>query len=152
MAAKLYHRFVSAVADGADATLVRPQANWNDTHELYLDVNAQTGTNYLVAATDDGTFITFNSAAAVTVNLPQASNGAITPGTLGFFKGWWCLLRNLGAGMVMIAPSMSMINGAAALPLMWGQDAIIVSDGTNYHAIVTPGPMWNYRQTAFGGL
>src|SRR5215472_6027242 len=119
MPAKLFHRFVSGVADGADPTLVRPQANWNDTHELYLDVNAQTGANYPVAPSDDGALITFNSAGPVAVTLPQANNGAITPGTLGFFKGWWCLLRNLGPGVVTIAPSTSTINGAASLPLMW---------------------------------
>jgi hypothetical protein len=151
--AKLYHRFVSAIVDATDTTLVRPQANWNDTHDLYLGApNAQTGTTYSIAASDDATLITFNSASPVAVTLPQANSGPITPGTLGFFAGWFALVRNLGAGVVTIIPATSAINGLPSLALMWGQDAIIVSDGSNYFACVTPGPMWNYRQSAFGGL
>jgi hypothetical protein len=34
---QLKHKFVSAKADGADATLVQP-SNWNDLHSLVADV------------------------------------------------------------------------------------------------------------------
>ena len=41
------HQFVSAIADGGDATLVRP-SNWNDEHAVYRTLTAD------VALPDDG--------------------------------------------------------------------------------------------------
>jgi len=132
-AKSLKHKFVSGIADGADTSVVRP-SNWNDTHDHYLDVNAQTG-NYGIAASDSGALITFKSSAAVAVTLPQASNSAITPGTLGFFNGWFCFVRNLGVGLVTITPSTSTIDGFASITLPTGHGGLIVSDGTNYQFV-----------------
>ena len=36
MAGSITHAFVSAIADGADTTLVRPQTNWNANHVFSL--------------------------------------------------------------------------------------------------------------------
>jgi len=63
-AKSLKHKFASAVTDGADATLVRP-SNWNDDHNFYVGVNAQTGTTYTVADTDVWTEVSFSNVAAV---------------------------------------------------------------------------------------
>ena len=38
MAGSITHAFVSAIADGADATLVRPQSNWNAGHVFSLSL------------------------------------------------------------------------------------------------------------------
>lgn len=134
MSGRAYHQFVSAIADGANAGLARP-SNWNAGHDLYWDVNTQTGITYTIAAADSAALVTFNNASAVAVTLPQANSGAITPGTLGFFKGWFCLVKNLGAGTVTITPTTSTINGASTFKLPAGFSAIIISDGTNYTAI-----------------
>lgn len=128
-AKSLKHKFASAVADGADATLVRP-SNWNDDHNFYLGVNAQANTSYTIADTDAWTLITYNNAAAVAVTLPQAGASA------QFQSGHVTFHRNLGAGLVTITPATSTINGAATLVLVKGQDAVIISDGTNYAALV----------------
>lgn len=132
MTSKVYHRFVSAVADGGDATVVRPQANWNDTHDLYLDAVTRTAATDTIAAADLGLHVTYNRAAGVAVSLPQANSGAITPGTLGFFKGWFCFIYNGGLGAVTITPTTSTILGATSLTLNTNQGVLIVSDGTNY--------------------
>jgi hypothetical protein len=129
-AKSLKHKFASAVADGADPTLVRP-SNWNDDHNFYLGINAQTNTSYTIADTDAWTLITYNNAAAVAVTLPQAGASA------QFASGHVTFHRNLGAGEVTITPATSTINGNATLALAQGQDAIVISDGTNYSAIVT---------------
>lgn len=55
--------------------------------------NAQTGTTYTLAATDNCKTITFNNASAITVTLPQQS-------TLTTSAGFWCRIRNLGAGTI----------------------------------------------------
>src|SRR5712691_3723195 len=129
-AKSLKHKFASAVADGADPTLVRP-SNWNDDHNFYLGINAQTNTSYTIADADAWTLITYNNAAAVAVTLPQAGASA------QFASGHVTFHRNLGAGEVTITPATSTINGNATLVLAQGQDAIVISDGTNYSAIVT---------------
>jgi hypothetical protein len=44
MAGSITHAFVSAIADGADTTLVSPQADWNANHVFSLgltDISAQ---------------------------------------------------------------------------------------------------------------
>src|ERR1043166_1596901 len=128
-AKSLKHRFASAVADGADATLVRP-SNWNDDHNFYLGINAQTNTSYTIADTDAWTLITYNNAAAVAVTLPQAGASA------QFASGHVTFHRNLGAGVVTITPATSTINGGAILILRQYEHAVIISDGTNYTALV----------------
>lgn len=132
MGAKLYHRFVSAVANDPDPLQIQTIRDWNDVHDLYLDVNAQTGTSYALLAADDGSLVTFNNASAVAVTIAQANSGAKTPGTLGFFSGWFVVLRNKGAGVVTITPTTSLIDGAATLTLKKNQSVKIYSDGTDY--------------------
>src|SRR2546428_819224 len=129
-AKSLKHKFASAVADGADPTVVRP-SNWNDDHNFYLGINAQTNTSYTIADTDAWTLITYNNAAAVAVTLPQAGASA------QFTSGHVTFHRNLGAGVVTVTPTTSTINSTSSLILNQGQNAIIISDGANYFALVS---------------
>lgn len=94
--------------------------------------NTQTGTTYTVVTADQGKVVTFNNAASVAVTLPQAgsSAGTFMPNQSGF------LVINIGAGTVTITPTTSTINGAATLALANGDGARIISDGTNYLAII----------------
>jgi|GEM_PF-3018966 len=124
-AKSIKHKFASGVADGADATVVRP-SNWNDDHNFFLGINAQTGTSYTFADGDDWCLVTFNNASAIAASLPQA--GASSQ----FISGHIIFARNLGAGAVTITPATSTIDGAATLVLAQGQSAIIISDGANY--------------------
>ena len=132
-AKSLKHKFASAVADGADPTLVRP-SNWNDDHNFYLGINAQTNTSYTIADTDAWTLITYNNAAAVAVTLPQAGASA------QFASGHVTFHRNLGAGAVTVTPTTSTINGNSSLVLLTGHHALIHSDGTNYFALIARPP------------
>ncbi len=148
MSSFVLHKYTSTVAEGAGSGapggLVGP-TEWNDQHQLYLDANAQTGASYTIAAADDGAFVTFNNASAVAVALPQAQAGQAASGSaLGFYKGWFCFARNLGAGDVTVTPTTSTINGTSKLVLKQYEQAIIVSDGTNYQALPI---RWDITQT-----
>ena len=112
------HSFVSAKADGADATLVRP-SNWNANHTVTYGVHAVTTTD-TIALTDDlvtlaaGTytvtvplatgsgkpiFINMNGAGVVTL----ARSGADTLGGRTSFQllglGDWCVLTDEAVGV-----------------------------------------------------
>jgi hypothetical protein len=123
-----------------------------DTHELYVDsgsgtgigagnawvkvahdlvnVNAQTGTTYSLAASDRGKLVTLSNASPVAVTLPQAT---ATGGN--FPAGWASFVENIGAGAATITPTTSTIDGAATLVLQQYQSVLIVSDGTNYYTV-----------------
>lgn len=91
--------------------------------------NAQTGTSYIILSTDVGKILTFSNGSAVAVTLPQATTTFFPAQT-----GLWVL--NLGVGTVTITPTTSTINGAATLTLLTNQGARVVSDGSNYFAVV----------------
>ncbi len=61
-----------------------------------LAYNAQSGTTYTLAASDNGKIVTCNNAAAITVTLPQQS--AVT-----LPAGFYCVVRQIGAGQVTLA-------------------------------------------------
>lgn len=125
-----------------------------DTNELYIDsgsgsgigtawlrlaskmvgVNAQVGTTYTVLSSDLGKLVTFANAAAIAVTLPQA-----TVASGAFAAGWTATFENRGAGLVTITPTTSTINGGASITLSTNQSVKIVSDGTNYFALVGAG-------------
>jgi hypothetical protein len=87
-------------------------------------VNAQAGTSYTVASTDNCKLITFSNASAVAVTLPQATGS--------FAAGFFFYTENLNTGAVTITPTTSTINGAATLVLGKNQGCTVTSDGTNY--------------------
>lgn len=126
----LRHKFVSAVADTPNPSLIRP-SSWNDDHDFLLGFNSQTGLTYTIADADHLSFISFSNAAPVAVTLPQAGSSG---GTL-FKSGWTVFFRNSGAGVVTITPTTSTINGGGAIPFSLGQGGILFSDGTNYQLL-----------------
>jgi hypothetical protein len=90
----LTHKFVSALPDGSDATVVRP-SNWNDTHDVTgtlpianggtnttsVPANGQlligNGTDYTVANLTAGTGVTItNTAGGISIAAPE--NGTVT--------------------------------------------------------------------------
>lgn len=58
-------------------------------------VNAQTGTTYTLTAADCGKLVTLSNASAITLTLPQQSTTTTS-------AGFWCMVRNLGAGTVTV--------------------------------------------------
>lgn len=94
MTITLTHKFVSAIPDGADTSVVRP-SNWNDTHDVSgtlpianggtntasVPANGQlligNGTDYTVANLTAGTGVTItNTAGGITLSAPD--NGTVT--------------------------------------------------------------------------
>ena len=63
--------------------------------QFYTPINAQTGTTYTLVATDCGKLITLNNASPITVTFPQQSTTTTS-------TGFWCRLRNIGAGTVTV--------------------------------------------------
>jgi len=131
VAKSLRHKFVSAVADGTDTTLVRPQTNWNDDHNLWLGNRATTSTSDTIADTDHLATINYNSSSPVAVTLPQPTGST-------FLVGWMVHLINQGSANVTITPTTATINAKASIVLVPGMSAAIFSDGTNYSAMVVP--------------
>lgn len=142
MGANLLHAYKGLITEsgsGGGTGIVGPN-EWNSGHQLYLDVNPQTGTTYTFVAADDGALVTFNNASAIAVTLPQAVSGVAAIGSaLNFNQGWFCCALNFGAGTVTITPTTSTINGGSSLALTTGMGAIIISDGANYAANIFSG-------------
>jgi hypothetical protein len=93
-------------------------------------VNAQTGTSYTVAATDENKLVTFSNASSIAVTLPVATAS-------GFTSGATFSVFNKGVGVATITPTTSTINGATTLVLNQNDGATIYSDGTNYSALTS---------------
>ncbi len=102
-----------------------------DSDQQIMLLNQQTGVTYTFLAGDQGKLVTFNNAAPVAVDLPQAIGS--------FGAGYNILVQNLGAGAVTITPALSTINGAATLVLTQNQIALIVSAGLNVYRAVSYG-------------
>lgn len=101
---------------------------WQKIVTDVISVNAQVGTSYTVLTSDKDKLVTLANASAVAVTLPQA--GAAFP------VGWEAEFENRGAGLVTITPTTSTINGGANITLGTNQSIKIVSDGTNYLALL----------------
>ena len=134
MAKSLAHKFVSAISDGADATLVRP-SNWNADHNFYLGYRTVTTTSDTIVDTDNWSLITYNSASAVAVTIAIPSGGNMA-------SGWNTTLKNIGAGAVTVTVTSGTVNGAGTLVLNQNDSAIWYSQGTSaYWAVVIPAPV-----------
>jgi hypothetical protein len=135
-AKSLAHKFLSAVADGTDATLVRP-SNWNADHDFFLGYRAVTGTTDTIANGDNFTMIVYNSASAVTVTLPAPTGGNMP-------LGWYVELRNVGAGTVNFSfTGGASINGyTSGVSLYQFETMRLHSTGAaDYVGIVSPAPL-----------
>jgi hypothetical protein len=119
------HRFVSAVADGPNAALVRPQSNWNDAH--IFGISQKTG-NYQLLITDDLIWVT----AVATITMPNPSSCSGQP-----FR-----IQNAIAagGTVTIVPYNAelfyYLNNSSGVPSVtlpnFAQFVELVNDGTNW--------------------
>lgn len=116
------------VDSGSGSPGIGPGNAWQKIVNDVISVNAQVGTTYTVLSSDRGKLVTLANAAAVAVTLPQA--GATFP------VGWYAEFENRGAGTVTITPTTSTINGGASVTLGTNQSVKIISDGTNYFALV----------------
>lgn len=61
-----------------------------------IQYNAQTGTSYTLVAADHGKVVTLSNASAITLTVPQQSTTTLR-------KGFWCIIRQIGAGQVTVA-------------------------------------------------
>ena len=116
-----------AAQNGVETTTGSPITT-TGTLQANAVVNAQTGLTYTYVTGDRGKTVTHSNALAIAGTMPQA--GASFP------TGWFIDVVNLGAGTLTITPVTSTINGGATLVLATGQGARVVSDGTNYVAVL----------------
>lgn len=61
-----------------------------------INYNAQTGTTYTLAASDNGKVVTVENASAITVTVPQQSSVTLS-------QGFHCVVRQKGAGQITLA-------------------------------------------------
>lgn len=114
---------------GAGSPGIGPGNAWQRIVNDLVAVNAQVGTTYTVLASDRGKLVTFTNASPVAVTLPAATGA-------GFPSGWWASFESRGAGLVTITPASGTINGGANITLATNQSIKVVSDGTNWLALV----------------
>ena len=107
-------------ATPADGSFTAAGANaWNGTgaHTVVIDpdisVNAQTGTSYTLLASDNGGMVTLSNAAAITLTVPT-----------GLGKGFNCLIKQLGAGVVTVTASGTTLQSRGSLVATNGQYAV----------------------------
>jgi hypothetical protein len=88
--------------------------------------------SYLAVRGDEGTLLSFNSASAVTLTLPNPVPAH--PQLIGMSdSGWWILVQNIGAGILTISPNGLLIDGSSGnLTLGQNQGILIFTNGTNY--------------------
>lgn len=95
-------------AFGGDSRLTFDDTNKVAKGQFTVDsggVNAQTGTTYTLAATDNGAVVTLNNASSITVTVPS-----------GLGKGFSCICIQIGAGQVTFsAGSGATLNAANGL-------------------------------------
>jgi hypothetical protein len=113
-------------------TLTSPTLNTptiNDARQN-LTLNAQTGTTYTLALTDNGRLVTLNNAAAITVTVPLNSSVAFATGAI-------VNLQQIGAGQVTIAGASGVtINGTGtALRAQWSA-ASLIKTGTDTWTVI----------------
>lgn len=98
-----------------------------------IGISVQGGTSFSITADDVGTLITSSNGSPVAVSLGEAgsASGSYFPARTYFF------ILVLGGGAVTITPTTSTINGAGTLVLNQNDAALVVSDGTNYFALVS---------------
>lgn len=89
-------------------------------------VRANTATVDTITSADYGFVVTEKNASTVNVTLPQAT---------GSFATFSYYQSNIGAGNVVITPSVSTINGAANYTIVSNSSVLIVSDGTNWQIV-----------------
>ena len=88
--------------------------------------NVQTVAAYSISPNDASRLVTRTNAGAMADILPQAGVSS------SFLNGYWFEYQNRGAGVATLTPTVSTIDGVAALVFQPGQGARIFSDGTNY--------------------
>jgi hypothetical protein len=133
-AKSLTHAFQSAVADGTDATLVRP-SNWNADHVFWLGYRAVTTGTDAIAQTDHLSLISYNNAGGVAVSLPAPAAG-------NFGLGWKVKLRNNAAGAVTITPASTINGSATAISLAANESIEIFGTGTtDFAGVLTRAPV-----------
>ena len=82
-----------------------------------------------LASTDRGKAVYTGHATANAISIAQA-------GTAGFEAAFFTYTCTTGAGLSTITPATSTINGSATLTLAKDDCALVISDGTNYRALI----------------
>ena len=90
-------------------------------------------TTYDVLPSDQGSFLTFSDASPVAVALPAPGDASNFPDGAHF------VTANFGSGTVTFTPASGTINSLTSFPLLTGAAALILSDGTDYWALLFAG-------------
>ena len=113
---------------GTGSAGIGPGNAWQKIVNDVVSVNPQVGTSYTVLSSDRGKLVTLTNAAAIAVTVPQAG--------VAFPAGWWADFEVLGAGAATFTPTTSTVNNGASVSLATKQSFRLVSDGTNYFALL----------------
>lgn len=125
---RIRHKFQSATANQGDTSMVRP-SNWNDDHDVEIELDVITATPYTFTDDDRGRVKAFNAVIPIAAYLPVA--GLDVPSE--FQPGWFTFVVNLGSSNVTITPGgTSTIDFVGSITIAPGQGFIILSYGGIY--------------------
>ena len=108
-------QYNNAGAFGADSRAVFDPTNKVIIAQFGFDsncINAQTGTTYSLAASDNGKLVTLSNASAITLTVPS-----------GLGAGYNCMIAQIGAGQVTVATSGTTLTSYGTLTKLAGQYA-----------------------------
>lgn len=91
---------------------------------------ANTLTTDTILASDRNGYVSESNGSTVAVTLPQSSS-------TGFTINFAFVIKNIGAGLVTITPTVSTIDGVASVTIPSQTGRFIYSDNTNYFSIPT---------------
>jgi len=133
MAITVKHKFVSAIPDGADATVVRP-SNWNDDHDLTGTISIANGGTGQATANDAFNALapsqTGNTGKYLTTNGTDSSWAANSLGTVTSVAATVPSVLSIAGSPITTSGTLAITYSGTALPVLNGGTGVTTSTGT----------------------
>ena len=133
MAITVKHKFVSAIPDGTDATIVRP-SNWNDDHDLTGTIPVANGGTGQATANDAFNALapsqTGNTGKYLTTNGTDSSWAANPLGTVTSVAATVPSVLSIAGSPITTSGTLAITYSGTALPVLNGGTGVTTSTGT----------------------
>ena len=130
MAVTVTHPFVSAIADGADTTLVRP-SNWNATHSISGTLDITNGGTGVTTGTGTGSVVLNTSPTLITPVLGTPTSGNFGTGTFT----WPTFNQNTTGTAAGLSATLAVTSGGTGVTTSTGTGSVVLSTSPT---LVTP--------------
>ena len=130
MAVTVTHPFVSAIADGTDASLVRP-SNWNATHSISGTLDITNGGTGVTTGTGTGSVVLNTSPTLITPVLGTPTSGNFGTGTFT----WPTFNQNTTGTAAGLSATLAVASGGTGVTTSTGTGSVVLSTSPT---LVTP--------------